>query len=356
MGNLQDMLGKSHGPKRMTIKIGSFMQIGPVQLGVLFVLLLLPLVLSDYPYYQEILTFVFLWAAMSGAWNIVGGYAGKFSLGHAAFFGIGAYTSGLLYTNLGVSPWLGMLAGMALSVIFALLIGVVTLRLKGKFFALCTIAFGMLVEIMAVYLRGVTGGSEGLLIPFKPGIINMTFYSKITWAYIFLALMVIVYLLSLWLEHSPLGYRLSALREDEDAAEALGVNTLAGKLSSITISAAITAMGGSLFAQYFLWLEPSFCVSLDLSTQFALISIIGGMGTAVGPIIGAAIITPLQIFLRAALGSAASGMSMMIYGFLLVVVVLYMPKGIVVEIRDRRNARRRKNQPSVGEREASNVA
>ncbi len=327
-----------------------------LKLGVLAVLLLLPILLQNEPYYQEILTFVFLWGAMSGAWNIVGGYAGKFSLGHAAFFGIGAYTSGLLYTKLGISPWLGMFGGMLLSVIFALLIGVVTLRLKGKFFALCTIAFGMLVEIMAVYLRGVTGGSEGLLIPYEPGFWNMTFASKVVWAYIFLALMLGVYGVSRWLDKSALGYRLSALREDEDAAEALGVNTLAGKLSSITISAAITALGGSLFAQYFLWLEPNFCVSLDLSQQFALISIIGGMGTAIGPLVGAAIITPLQIFLRAAFGSAASGMSMMIYGFLLVVVVLYMPKGIVVEVRDRLRARRTKAVAGVVEREVSNVA
>lgn len=356
MGKLTNMMGKSRTPHGTPMRTGNAFNLRPVHFGALVIIILLPIILSGYPYYQEILTFVFLWAAMSGAWNIVGGYAGKFSLGHAAFFGIGAYTSGLLYARLGVSPWLGMLAGMALSVVFALLIGVVTLRLKGKFFALCTIAFGMLVEIMAVYLRGVTGGSEGLLIPFKPGLINMTFYSKTAWAYIFLALMVMVYLVSVWLEHSALGYRLSALREDEDAAESLGVNTLAGKLSSITISAAITAMGGSLFAQYFLWLEPSFCVSLDLSTQFALISIIGGMGTAIGPIIGAAIITPLQIFLRGAFGSAASGMSMMIYGFLLVVVVLYMPKGIVVEVQDRLKSRRKKAQPSISEGEVSNVA
>ena len=302
----------------------------------------LPIVV-DHPYYREIIALIFLWSAMAGAWNIVGGYAGKFSLGHAAFFGVGGYTSGLLYVRLGVTPWLGMIAGMALSVILALFIGIVTLRLKGKFFALCTIAFGQLISIMAVYLRGVTGGSEGLLIPFNPGFLNLTFSSKLAWVYIFCGLMLLVYGVSRWLERSALGYKLSALREDEDAAEALGVNTLWAKLASISLSAALTSLGGSLFAQYFLWLEPDFCTSLDLSVQFALYAIIGGMGTAIGPILGATLVTPLQIFLRSAFGTSASGISMLIYGMLLVAVVLFMPKGIVVEVGDRIRKRSTRN-------------
>jgi branched-chain amino acid transport system permease protein len=318
-------------------------------------LVVLP-ILIDHPYYREIIALIFLWSAMAGAWNIVGGYAGKFSLGHAAFFGVGAYTSGLLYVRLGISPWLGMIAGMILSVLLALFIGVVTLRLKGKFFALCTIAFGQLIEIMAVYLRGVTGGSEGLLIPFNEGILNLTFSSKLTWVYIFCGLMLLVYGASRWIEKSALGYKLSALREDEDAAEALGVNTLWAKLASISISAALTSIGGSLFAQYFLWLEPSFCVALDLSVQFALYAIIGGMGTAIGPILGASLITPLQIFLRAVLGNAASGVSMLIYGLILVIVVLFMPKGIAVEVGERIKNWSRKSHLKSTKREVPHVA
>ena len=322
---------------------------GPIGIAALIAL---PIVV-DHPYYREIIALIFLWSAMAGAWNIVGGYAGKFSLGHAAFFGVGGYTSGLLYVRCGVSPWLGMVAGMALSVILALFIGIVTLRLKGKFFALCTIAFGQLISIMAVYLRGVTGGSEGLLIPFKPGFLNLTFSSKLVWVYIFCALMLLVYCVSRWLEGSPLGYKLSALREDEDAAEALGVNTLWAKLTSISLSAALTSLGGSLFAQYFLWLEPDFCTSLDLSVQFALYAIIGGMGTAIGPILGATLVTPLQIFLRSAFGTSASGISMLIYGVLLVAVVLFMPKGIVVEVGNRV---RRGSMRNTGESEVSHVS
>lgn len=304
------------------------------QITVISALVILP-ILIDHPYYREIIALIFLWSAMAGAWNIVGGYAGKFSLGHAAFFGIGAYTSGLLYVRLGVSPWLGMIAGIILSVTLALFIGVVTLRLKGKFFALCTIAFAQLVEISAIYLRGITGGSEGLLIPFNEGFLNLSFSSKLTWVYIFCGLMLMVYGISRWLENSALGYKLSALREDEDAAEALGVNTLWAKLACLSISAALTSVGGSLFAQYFLWLEPSFVIGIELSVQFALYAIIGGMGTAIGPILGASLITPLQIFLRAVFGTSASGISMLIYGLILILVVLFMPKGMAVEIGDR---------------------
>lgn len=295
-------------------------------------LILLPLVIAWEHYYLEILALIFLWSAMAGAWNIVGGYAGKFSLGHAAFFGLGAYTSSLLYVRLGITPWLGVLVGIGLSVLLALFVGMVTLRLKGKFFALCTIAIGEVLVILAVYFRGLTNGSEGLLITYRPGLANMIFEDKIVWVYIFMALMLAVYATSRWLEGSKLGYELAALREDEDAAEALGVNTLYGKLASFAISAAFTSLGGTLFAQYFQWLEPQYVLSLDLSIQFALYAIIGGMGTAIGPILGASLITPLQIFLRAFFGTAASGMYLIIYGLLLVVVVLFMPRGIAVEV------------------------
>ncbi|MEJ2364621.1 MAG: branched-chain amino acid ABC transporter permease [Deltaproteobacteria bacterium] len=317
---LQNKAQLADGPGRLTSRTGNLLH---RYRGLLAIagLLILPIVVNQ-PYYREIIGLIFLWSAMAGAWNIVGGYAGKFSLGHAAFFGVGAYTSAVLYTRLGVSPWIGILAGMVISVLLALFIGVVTLRLKGKFIAL-------------VYLRSITGGSEGLSIPFKPGLLNLTFSSKLVWVYIFCGLMLSVYGISRWLERSKLGYELIALREDEDAAEALGVNTLWAKLASISLSAALTSLGGSLFAQYFAWLEPNFCLSLGLSIQFALFAIIGGMGTAIGPILGAALITPLQIFLRAFGGTATSGLSMAVYGLILILVVLFMPKGIVVEVGDR---------------------
>lgn len=295
---------------------------------VICALVLIP-VLVEQRFYRNIMTLVFLWGAMAGAWNILGGYAGKFSLGNAAFFGTGAYTSSILSIKLGVSPWLGMLAGMLLSMGLALLLGIITLRLKGKFFALCTIAFATLMEIAAVYLRDLTAGAEGLNIPWKPGLGNMLFTSDLTWVYILMVFMLIVYFSCRWLEASRMGYSWVALRENEDAAEALGINTLTAKLSAFIISAAFTSIGGTLYAQYTMFIEPIYVLGLELSTQFALYAIIGGMGSAVGPILGAAVITPLEILLRSAFPELASGANLAMYALILIIVVLFLPKGFV---------------------------
>jgi branched-chain amino acid transport system permease protein len=285
--------------------------------------------LVEHRFYRNIMTLVFLFGAMAGAWNILGGYAGRFSLGNTAFFGTGAYCSTILFLRLDISPWLGMLAGVLISVCLAILLGIITLRLKGKFFALCTIAFVMIMEISAIHFRDLTGGSEGLFVPWEPSFKNMLFESDLTWAYIFLAFMLIVYFTCRWLESSPLGYKWSALRGNEEAAESLGVNTLAAKLSAFSISAVFTSIGGSLYAQYTMFIEPHYVFGQELSIKFALYAIIGGMGSALGPFIGAAIIAPLEILMRSAFPGLASGTSLAIYALLLILVVLFLPKGFV---------------------------
>lgn len=293
---------------------------------VVFALFLLP-ILVEHRFYRNIMTLVFLLGAMAGAWNLLGGYAGKFSLGNTAFFGTGAYCSTILFVRMNISPWLGLLVGVLISVCLALLLGIITLRLKGKFFALCTIAFVMIMEIGAVHLRSLTGGSEGLFLPLKPGFNNMQFESDLTWVYIFMIFMLIVYFTCRWLESSSLGYKWSALRGNEEAAESLGVNTLTAKLSAFVISAVFTSIGGSLYAQYTMFIEPIYVYGQELSIKFALYAIIGGMGSALGPFIGAAIIAPLEILLRSAFPGLASGTSMVLYALLLILVVLFLPKG-----------------------------
>ena len=300
---------------------------------VICLIILLP-ALVEQRFYRNIMTLVFLWGAMAGAWNILGGYAGKFSLGNAAFFGTGAYTSSILFVKFGISPWLGMVVGILISVSLALLLGIITLRLKGKFFALCTIAFAMLMEIAAVHLRDLTAGAEGLLIPWKPGITNMLFENDLTWVYVVMIFMLIVYFSCRYLETSRIGYSWSALRGNEDAAEALGISTLKAKLSAFAISAAFTSAGGTLYAQYSMFIEPIYVFGLELSTQLALYAIIGGMGSAVGPMIGAAVITPLEIFLRSSFPEMASGASLAMYALILILVVLFLPQGFVVGFRN----------------------
>ena len=319
MDNLADMKKK----RQHTVLVSTL---------VICALVILPL-LMEHRFYRNIMILVFLWGGVAGAWNILGGYAGKFSLGNAAFFGTGAYASSILFVKLGVSPWLGMLVGMAISIGLALILGLITLRLKGKFFALCTIAFGVLMEIAAIHLRGLTGGAEGLDIPWKPSLVNMQFHNDLVWVYIFLAFMLIIYFSCRWLESSRIGYGWVALRENEDAAESLGINTLWAKLSAFTISAAFTAIGGSLYAQYTMFIEPVYVFGLELSTQCALYAIIGGIGSAIGPMLGAAIITPLEILLRSSFPQLPSGSSLAIYALILILVVLFLPKGFVYGIR-----------------------
>lgn len=302
-------------------------------IGILFGLLaLLPLLIRG-PFYSHILIMIFLHAAAAASWNLIGGYAGQLSLGHAAFYGIGAYTSTLLFVQWGISPWLGMLVGGGVAAVVAGLVSFPCFKLRGPFFTLATIAFGEVVRILAIYFRGLTRGAIGITIPFRPGIENLMFHGKMAYCYFALVIMLAIFLVSYAIEKSRLGYYLVALREDEDAAQALGVNTTLCKLIAMMFSAFFTAICGTFAAQYVLFIEPISEFSIDRSVLFALISIIGGIGTAAGPIIGSFILTPLQEFLRAWLGGQYQGLHIFIYGCILIAVVMLLPEGVIVWVR-----------------------
>ena len=286
-------------------------------------------------YYLDSIIVIMFWAAMAGAWNIVGGYAGQLSLGHTAFFGIGAYTSSLLFAGAGVTPWLGMFGGAVLAALFAVFVGLVCFRLRGPFFALVTIAFAEVALIVASSWRSLTKGTEGLNIPFIPGLENMIFRGKFVYFYLFLGFAVAVYLICRLIENSRLGYYLVAFREDELAARSLGINTVRARLIAFALSAALTAMGGTLYAQYYQYLDPSSTFGIGFSIQVALLTMVGGIGTAAGPFFGSLLMTPLGQVLRAWLGGGAAGLYLAIYGAALIVVVLFLPHGIVPEVRRR---------------------
>jgi branched-chain amino acid transport system permease protein len=296
------------------------------------VLCILPFTTSN-GYYLDIVVQIYMWAAAAVAWNLLGGYAGQFSLGHAAFFGIGAYTSSLLLLGTGLTPWLGMLAGGALSALFALVIGYLAIRLRGPFFTLATIALAEVLQILAVYFRDVTGGSQGLSLPFAASVARFTFDDKRAYALAGLGFLMLALLVTYLIERSRLGYYLVAIREEEEAARAVGVPVLRVKLLATAVSAFLTALIGTFYAQYVLWIEPDHTFSLDVSVQFALIAIIGGLGTLLGPVLGAALIIPLNMFLRAWLGASLTGLYLVVYGVVLILVVLYARQGLVVEAR-----------------------
>jgi len=283
-------------------------------------------------YFQDIAVMTFLWAGLATSWNLYSGYCKRLSIGHAAYLGIGAYTSSLLYLNFGISPWIGMLAGGALSAVAALIIGGTTLRLKGTFFVLSTIAFAEILKVITITSKEITAGALGLMIPFKPAFANMIWHGKIPYAILTWIYMIIVLMISVKLEKSRLGYSLIALGENQQAAENLGVNSTKSMLIAFIMSAVLTSFGGTLFAQYVMFIEPTSVMSLTNSVNFILLAIAGGLGTAFGPMIGSFILTPVSNLLRGYIGGI-SGLHGFILGMVLIVILLFKPDGILPQLK-----------------------
>jgi branched-chain amino acid transport system permease protein len=292
---------------------------------------LAPLVVRD-AYLLDGLVLILLWGALSAAWNVAGGYAGQVSLGHSAFFGLGAYSAALLGTRWGLSPWIGLLAGVGLSTAAGLAIGYLANRLRGPYFALATIAFSQVLLIVASRWRGFTQGSEGIPVPFRPGLWGLGFADKTVWVYLVLGVAAVLYLVQWYLDGSRRGYQLAAVREDEDAAQAIGIASRRLTVVAIAASAALTSVGGTLWAQYVGFVDPFYVFSVDLSVRFALGAILGGIATPLGPFLGACLITALETYLRAAFGGIGAGLVglyLIIYGCALIVVVRFVPRGLV---------------------------
>ena len=270
------------------------------------------------------------WAYLGSAWNILGGYAGQFSFGHAAFFGIGAYTSTLLLLRLGVTPWLGMVAGALLASAFGLVAGFLSFRygLRGPYFSLVTLAFAEMLRIVAVNLKAV-GSSLGLVIPSgRPSAAMFLFADKLPYYYIVLAMTLAALAITWAIARSRLGYALVAVRENEDAAEAAGLDTLRVKLSGMAISSFLTALGGTFYAQYFAYIDPSLTFGVSVSIEGLLRAIVGGAGTVLGPLLGSFALTPISELTRAALRGRA-GADVMVYGLVLILVISFLPQGLM---------------------------
>ena len=258
---------------------------------------LAPVVVRD-AFFLDSLVLILLWGATGAAWNVAGGYAGQISIGHAAFFGLGAYSAAL----------------------------------RGPYFVLATIAFSQVLLIVASRWRGFTSGSEGIPVPFRPGFWTLGLVDKRVWVYLILVLAVLIYLVELYLERSRRGYQLAAVREDEDAALSLGVPARRLKVAAIAVSAALTAMCGTLWTQYVGFVDPLYVFSVDLSVRFCLFAILGGIGTPLGPFLGAALITLLETSLRARFGGIGAGLVgiyLIIYGAVLIGTMRVAPQGLL---------------------------
>ena len=295
---------------------------------VLILLILFPLVLSK-PFPQHVMILVFMFGMMAVAWNIMGGYAGMFSFGQVAFFGIGAYTSSFLLITYHVNPWLGLIVGGLIAALVAAAIGYPCSNLRGHYFAIASIAFG---EIVRTHFNNwkLVGAAEGMTLPMlDESFGNFMFHSsKLPYYYIMLAFLIISLVVCYIVATSKMGYYFRAIKESHDVAKVLGINVVWYRLIAIMISAFLTAMAGTFYAQYVLYLDPESVLILPISVQLVLISMLGGAGSIMGPVIGAAILVPVSEVTRVMLGHKGTGIDMLIYGALITLISVYQPKGV----------------------------
>jgi branched-chain amino acid transport system permease protein len=302
------------------------------------------------PYPRDVMIRIFLYALLAQAWNLLGGYCGQVSLGNAVFFGIGAYTSSVLSLWWGVSPWLGMLAGIGLAVLISQAIGYPCFRLRGHYFAIATIGIGEIVQTVAINWDAI-GGARGVWLPIKPETLaNFQFHrAKWVYYYIALALLAAVFGVTLLVQRSRLGYYFRAIREDPAAAESLGIALTRYKLLAIAVSAAFTAVGGTFYAQYVLFIDPESVLPTSLSILVCLVAVLGGVGTLWGPFLGAAVLISLSETTRLWLGGTGKAVDLMIYGGLIVLVSVFQPGGLMglVERLGRPGGRPASSSPAV---------
>jgi branched-chain amino acid transport system permease protein len=306
-------------------------------------------------YVLHIMILIFLSVLMGSSWNILGGYTGQYSVGHAAYFGVGAYTTLMLMQFHHIPPWYGVWAGMAAALVVALIIGTTCFRLRGPYFVLASIAVTEILRVSTLNLKDLTNGAEGILATEIPplrigGTLITDFLSKVPFYYMGLVSVLVVIAVTWLVQHSKLGYYFQAIREDQDAANSLGINLTVFKNTALAISAVFTSLAGSLYALYVGFIDPATVMGLELSVQIVLICIIGGIGTILGPVVGAAVLIPLSEALRSNViteqliktgfvsAHSRTGVFLtenlahahvLIYGVLVVIVILFMPEGIM---------------------------
>jgi branched-chain amino acid transport system permease protein len=277
-------------------------------------------------YHHRILTLVLVWATMGLAWNVISGYAGQISFGHQAFFGIGAYLTVLLIVHLGLTPWVGMLAGAAAAMAAAALIGVPTFRLAGIYFALATLAYPLIFRIIMDFL-----GYQEVAIPMvrAGAALYMQFADPRAYDLLALGAFAGTFLMSHWIEASRLGYWLRALKENEPAAEAMGVDTFRCKMIAYVLSAAPAAIIGAIYAHAILYIvTPDAVFGVLVIVQTLVVCLVGGAGSKWGPLLGAALMVPLSELLDATVGDRLPGIQGIVYGAALALVMLFAPEGL----------------------------
>jgi branched-chain amino acid transport system permease protein len=268
-------------------------------------------------------------ALMAQAWNLLGGYGGQFSFGHSLFFGTGAYAQVIAQLQWGLNPWPALGVAMALAAGVGLFVGALSFRygLKGSYFALVTLAFAEVFRVVALSVP-FTGAGVGLMLPLRAAASNMQFEHRSGFLWLALALVAVALLLTAWLRHSRFGARLQAVRDNEDAARAIGVDPFRSKLGAIGLSGALMGGAGAFYVQVFQYIDPGIAFGSHTSVEALVAAIVGGMGTLWGPLLGALTLHLLAEFTRNLFGNLP-GLNMVIYGCVLVVIVMFAPRGVV---------------------------
>jgi branched-chain amino acid transport system permease protein len=279
---------------------------------------------------QNIMVLTLMYAALSQSWNILGGYCGQISLGHALYFGLGAYTTTLLFTKFGVLPWFGMLGGGLISALIALALGYPCFRLRGHYFVIATIVIAEISYLLFLNWDW-AGAALGIDVPVR-GDSWATFQftrSKLPFYYFALVFCCVAWLVTWWLEDSKWGYWWRAVKDNPDAAESLGVVVFNSKMGAAAVSAFLTAIGGAFYAQFVSYIDPESVMSFHFSLLMALPAVLGGIGTLWGPVLGAVILIPLTELTRSFIGGSGRGVDLILYGAVIVLISLARPEGLI---------------------------
>ncbi|MBQ8103309.1 MAG: branched-chain amino acid ABC transporter permease [Afipia sp.] len=298
-------------------------------LAVFAVIALVPRLVTDV-YMMNVLILTLLFAALSQSWNLLGGYCGQVSLGHALYFGIGAYATSILYVKFGITPWGGLLAGGIIAALIALALGYPCFRLKGHYFSIATIVIAE-IGLLLFHNWDYAGAALGIQWPFTPDSWWTLQFArdKAPYFYFALALFAVTWLVTFAIVESKWGYWWRAVKDNAEAAESLGVTIFHSKMAAAAISAFFTAVGGGFYAAFVSYIDPDSVMHFRFSLLMALPAVLGGVGSLWGPAIGALILIPLAELTRSYLGGSGSGLDLVIYGGLVMIVSLTRPEGIL---------------------------
>ncbi|MBR1129177.1 branched-chain amino acid ABC transporter permease [Bradyrhizobium iriomotense] len=287
-----------------------------------------PLLLSS-PFQQRLGALVVLYAIAASAWNIVGGYAGQVSVGHVVFFGCGAYAAMGAYAKFGLSPLFGIPGGIVLAVGLAAIVGVPTLRLSGHYFSMATIAVAETMRLIVTNTEWL-GAAVGLSGPTVPrNIFDLSFLSALPYYYLFLAILAITLAITWWMTNSRMGFYLRAIKDSERAARSLGAPASRTKLYAYMLSAALTSVAGALYAMMFGFVDPESGLGILISVKILIMAALGGAGLLFGPLVGAAILVPLEEISNSWLGGKGAGLTFVVYGAIIVLIARFQPGGLL---------------------------